>query len=58
MADETRMALAELLRKADAAPELDVLREGARLATTCLTHICCQAWQPRMGLVVVAAFTR
>ncbi|MGH2618213.1 MAG: IS256 family transposase [Thermomicrobiales bacterium] len=31
MADETRMALAELLRKAEAQPDLDVLREGVRV---------------------------
>jgi putative transposase len=31
MADETRMALAELLRKAEAEPGLDVLREGVRV---------------------------
>src|SRR5690349_18760435 len=33
MADETRMALAELLRKAEAEPGLDVLREGVRVLT-------------------------
>ena len=31
MADETRMALAELVRKAEAEPGLDVLREGVRV---------------------------
>jgi putative transposase len=31
MADEVRMALAELLRKAEAEPEVDVLREGVRV---------------------------
>ena len=31
MADETRMALAELLRKAEVEPGLDVLREGVRV---------------------------
>ena len=31
MADETRMALAALLRKAEAEPGLDVLREGVRV---------------------------
>jgi putative transposase len=31
MADETRMALAELLRKAEAEPGLDVLRDGVRV---------------------------
>ena len=31
MADETRMALTELLRKAEAEPGLDVLREGVRV---------------------------
>jgi transposase-like protein len=31
MADEVRMALAELLRKAEAEPDLDVLREGVRV---------------------------
>ena len=31
MADEVRMALAELLRKAEAEPGLDVLREGVRV---------------------------
>ncbi len=36
MADETRMALAELLRKAEAEPELDVLREGVRVLAEAL----------------------
>ena len=31
MADEVRMALAELLRKAEAEPGLDFLREGVRV---------------------------
>ena len=31
MADEVRMALAELVRKTEAEPELDVLREGVRV---------------------------
>ena len=31
MADDVRMALAELLRKAEADPDLDVLREGVRV---------------------------
>lgn len=31
MADETRMALAELLRKAEAEPSVDILREGVRV---------------------------
>jgi putative transposase len=36
MADETRMALAELLRKAQAEPGLDVLREGVRVLAEAL----------------------
>jgi len=36
MADETRMALAELLRKAEAEPALDVLREGVRVLAEAL----------------------
>ncbi len=36
MADETRMALAELLRKAAAEPGLDVLREGVRVLAEAL----------------------
>ena len=36
MADETRMALAELLRKAEAEPGLDVLREGVRVLAEAL----------------------
>jgi putative transposase len=36
MADETRMALAELLRKAEADPGLDVLREGVRVLAEAL----------------------
>jgi len=36
MADETRMALAALLRKAEAEPGLDVLREGVRLLAEAL----------------------
>jgi putative transposase len=36
MADEARMALAELLRKAEAEPGLDVLREGVRVLAEAL----------------------
>ena len=36
MADETRMALAELLRKAEVAPALDVLRDGVRVLAEAL----------------------
>ena len=36
MADETRMALTELLRKAEAEPGLDVLREGVRVLAEAL----------------------
>ena len=36
MADESRMALAELLRKAEAEPGLDLLREGVRVLAEAL----------------------
>ena len=36
MADETRMALAELLRKAEAEPGVDVLREGVQVLAEAL----------------------
>ena len=36
MADEVRMALAELLRKAEAEPSVDVLREGVRVLAEAL----------------------
>jgi putative transposase len=39
MADETRMALAELLRQAEAEPELDVLREGVRVLAEALMAV-------------------
>jgi len=39
MADETRMALAELLRKAEAEPGLDVLREGVRVLAEALMEL-------------------
>jgi len=39
MADETRMALAELLRKAEAEPGLDVLREGVRVLAEALMDL-------------------
>ncbi len=39
MADETRMALAELLRKAEAEPGLDVLREGVRVLAEALMSL-------------------
>jgi transposase-like protein len=39
MADETRMALAELLRKAAAEPGLDVLREGVRVLAEALMDL-------------------
>jgi putative transposase len=39
MADELRMALAELLRKADAEPGFDVLREGARVLAEALMEL-------------------
>jgi len=39
MADGVRMALAELLRKADAEPGLDVLREGVRVLTEALMEL-------------------
>jgi putative transposase len=39
MADETRMALAELLRKAEAEPGLDVLREGVRVLAEALMDV-------------------
>ena len=39
MADETRMALTELLRKADADPGVDVLREGVRVLAEALMDL-------------------
>jgi putative transposase len=39
MADATRMALAELLRKAEADPSLDVLREGVRVLAEALMEV-------------------
>ncbi len=39
MADSLSMALAELLRKADAEPDLDTLREGARVMTQALMEL-------------------
>jgi putative transposase len=39
MADETRMALRELLRKAEAEPGLDVLREGVRVLAEALMEL-------------------
>ncbi len=39
MADELRMALADLLRKAEAAPGLDVLREGVRVLAEALMEL-------------------
>jgi putative transposase len=39
MADEVRMALAELLRKAEAEPGLDVLREGVRVLAAALMDL-------------------
>src|SRR5215467_50833 len=39
MADTLSMALAELLRKADAEPDLDTLREGVRVLTQALMEL-------------------
>ena len=39
MADNLSMALAELLRKADAEPDLDTLREGVRVMTQALMEL-------------------
>jgi putative transposase len=39
MTDDVRMALAELLRKAAAAPDLDVLREGVRVLAEALMEV-------------------
>ena len=39
MADETSMASAKLLRKAEAGPELDVLREGVPVLTQALMEL-------------------
>ena len=39
MADETRMALTELLRKAEAEPGLDVLRDGVRVLAEALMEL-------------------
>ena len=39
MAERVRMALAELLRKADAEPDLDTLREGVRVMTQALMEL-------------------
>ncbi len=40
MAENMSMALAELLRKADAEPDLDTLREGVRVMTQALMARC------------------
>jgi hypothetical protein len=39
MAENLSMALAELLRKADAEPDLDMLREGVRVKTQALMEL-------------------
>ena len=39
MADNLSIALAELLRKADAEPDLDTLREGVRVMTQTLLEL-------------------
>src|SRR5438876_9227149 len=39
MADTLSMALADLLRKADADPDLDTLREGVRVMTQALMEL-------------------
>ena len=39
MADNLSMALAELLRKADAEPDVDTLREGVRVMTQALMEL-------------------
>jgi putative transposase len=39
MADNLSMALAELLRKADAEPDMDTLREGVRVMTQALMEL-------------------
>ena len=39
MAENLSMALAELLRKADAEPDLDTLREGVRVMTQALMEL-------------------
>ena len=39
MADEVRVALADLLRKAGAEPGLDVLREGVRVLAQALMEL-------------------
>ena len=39
MAETVSMALAELLRKADAEPDLDTLREGVRVMTQALMEL-------------------
>ena len=39
MAESVSMALAELLRKADAEPDLDTLREGVRVMTQALMEL-------------------
>jgi len=39
MAESVSMALAELLRKADAEPDLDTLREGVRVITQALMEL-------------------
>ncbi len=39
MAESLSMALAELLRKADAEPDLDTLREGVRVMTQALMEL-------------------
>ena len=39
MADEIRMALAELMRKAQVEPDADVLREGVRVLSQALMEL-------------------
>ena len=39
MADNLGMALAELLRKADAEPDVDTLREGVRVMSQALMEL-------------------
>ena len=39
MAENLSMALAELLRKADAEPDVDTLREGVRVMTQALMEL-------------------
>jgi putative transposase len=39
MADDVRMALTDLLRKAEVEPDLDVLREGVRVLSQALMEL-------------------